>query len=79
MRKPNHQRRLTAASIRAESALSLFERAAVELEAAAVEARTVADAAHEEAHNLFVIRDDADRAARNATDKAAKIREFTSN
>ena len=76
MRKPTHQRRLTAATVRSESALSLFEQAAEELETAAAEARVVADEAHAEGLVLLAVRDDADKHARTATEKAQKIREF---
>ena len=79
MRKRDHQRRLNAVAYRTTSALSLFEQAAVELEEAAEEATQVAVETDTEATRLLEVRDSANQAAQTATDRARKIREFTTN
>ena len=76
MRKPNHERRLARVTQRTQSATSLFEAAAFELEQAAEEANSVAVAAEAEMDNLETVRHDATIHAVAASAKAQKIREF---
>lgn len=76
-RKPvTHTTRLTVATIRAESALSSFERAAVELEAAAEDADQVARETAVEADRLLTLSGDARAQAAVTRTRAAKIREL---
>lgn len=76
MRKPNHQRRLARVTQRTQSATSLFEAAAFELEQAAQEANEVAVAAEAEMDDLEAVRHDAVAHATAAATKAQRLREF---
>lgn len=76
-RKPvTHASRLTVATVRAESALSSFERAATELEAAAVDADQIALETAVEADRLLTLSGDARAQAAVTRTRAAKIREL---
>lgn len=75
-RKKQPESRLEAAHVRAQGALSLFEAAALELEAVAEEARAVRGEAEVEALRQRDLVTQAHAAEAVAKAKAEKIREF---
>lgn len=75
MKKTTIGRRLAAATALQLNALGLFERAASDLDAAAVEASAVGDEAQRRVDELLDVRDAADAQADLARERAKTIRE----
>lgn len=68
--------RLSLADTKAQSALNIFEQAADELDAAALEAREVKQEAETQVLDLTFVRDEAFRRQSYFSAKAESIREF---